>query len=160
MWRDLASVWPSPFAEELTVPPGMLVAHGGVAQLAELALTELAPYLLEVPPDMHITLAGHSLGGAFAQLLCCLATLKLGRWVAGGGSGLRRAGRAGGAGAVGTRGACESAREAGCGGRAAERACSGLRAEGPPAALIVAALPAALAAGPPGPPAARAARPS
>lgn len=74
-------MWPAPFASELTVPPGLLVAHSGVAQMALAAFQELRPYLLEEPEEVHIALAGHSLGGALGKLLLCLAKLELGRWV-------------------------------------------------------------------------------
>lgn len=35
MWAGLAKFWPTPFAAELTHPPGVLVAHTGVAELSQ-----------------------------------------------------------------------------------------------------------------------------
>lgn len=56
--------------------PGVLVSHSGITPLAEDLYTQLAPHINELPPDMPLAFAGHSLGGALGMLLFAMARLK------------------------------------------------------------------------------------
>lgn len=80
VWQGLMQALPTPFQPHLTSPPEMLVAHSGVAQMAEQLFEDLRPHL-EGAPNVH--LAGHSLGGSLATLLAVTTHLRL----HGGGSG-------------------------------------------------------------------------
>ena len=76
VWRGLLNAWPSPFLPDRTRPRGALVAHRGVAEMAEELWEDLRPHIAGAPGT--IQLAGHSLGGSLSLLLACMAQLELG----------------------------------------------------------------------------------
>lgn len=76
MWQELMRVWPRPFAAKLTNPAGSLVAHAGVADMAESMYDQLRPYLDQAADvAMPVSFSGHSLGGAMAKLIMVLTRL-------------------------------------------------------------------------------------
>ncbi|KAL4452698.1 hypothetical protein ABPG75_008360 [Micractinium tetrahymenae] len=75
VWQGLVRALPSAFLPHLTSPPELLMAHSGVAEMAEELFGVLRPHMEGVP---RLHLAGHSLGGSLATLVALTAHLKLG----------------------------------------------------------------------------------
>ncbi|KAI3436571.1 hypothetical protein D9Q98_005987 [Chlorella vulgaris] len=75
VWQGLMRALPSPFLPHLTSSPELLMAHSGVAEMAEELYSVLRPHM-EGQGQLH--LAGHSLGGSLATLVALTAHLRLG----------------------------------------------------------------------------------
>ncbi|KAL4439045.1 hypothetical protein ABPG77_006982 [Micractinium sp. CCAP 211/92] len=89
VWQGLVRALPTSFLPHLTSPPELLMAHSGVAEMAEELFEVLRPHMEGVP---RLHLAGHSLGGSLATLVALTAHLKLGGSCLGGDGGASSAG--------------------------------------------------------------------
>lgn len=75
VWQALMRALPTPFLPHLTSPSEQLVAHSGVAEMADELFAVLRPHM---EGQTRVHLAGHSLGGSLATLVALTAQLKLG----------------------------------------------------------------------------------
>ncbi|CAL5225467.1 g8288 [Coccomyxa viridis] len=78
LWQDMIKFLPASFEGNLTQPRNALVAHSGMSDMAQMLFHELRPFLVEAQAaNLPVTLGGHSLGGAFALLMLCMARVRL-----------------------------------------------------------------------------------
>ncbi|KAL3139882.1 hypothetical protein ABBQ38_004176 [Trebouxia sp. C0009 RCD-2024] len=76
LWQNLLRFWPVTFADSLVTPAGALQAHAGMAEMANELYKQLQPHIRRAKDlGQTIGFGGHSLGGALATLVCCLARL-------------------------------------------------------------------------------------